>query len=164
MSVVSAFQRPVFFLEQQTGLLAIRFYQRWLSPLKGFSCAYRVHTGHASCSALGYRAVRKYGMFAAIALIKERTYRCGVAYRRYGASHTLLKLQKGECDLGGCDIGGCDLPTMAACDAPCDSSNPIVKNSCDVMRVFGEGCSCDFLSNKKKEDDQYVYIPPNSKF
>jgi len=39
-------------------LAAITGYQTYLSPYKGFCCAYRVHTGRKSCSALGFRAVR----------------------------------------------------------------------------------------------------------
>ncbi len=35
---------------QRLVLWAIEVYQRHLSPRKGFSCAYRCHTGHASCS------------------------------------------------------------------------------------------------------------------
>jgi putative component of membrane protein insertase Oxa1/YidC/SpoIIIJ protein YidD len=43
-------------------LLAIGLYQKYLSPHKGFCCAYRTHTGRAGCSALGFRAVRRYGV------------------------------------------------------------------------------------------------------
>jgi putative component of membrane protein insertase Oxa1/YidC/SpoIIIJ protein YidD len=38
-------------------LAAIRGYQRFLSPLKGFSCALRVFTGDESCSAYGDRVI-----------------------------------------------------------------------------------------------------------
>jgi len=43
-------------------LLAITLYQRHLSPYKGFRCAYALHTGRASCSRLGYRAIRRHGL------------------------------------------------------------------------------------------------------
>ena len=33
-------------------LVAIGAYQRYVSPYKGFCCAYRAHTSRASCSAL----------------------------------------------------------------------------------------------------------------
>ena len=66
-------------------LAVIRLYQRHLSPHKGFHCAYRVHTGRASCSALGYRVVRRHGVFAGLGLIRERTQLCGVAHRRHAA-------------------------------------------------------------------------------
>ncbi|MDQ1813775.1 membrane protein insertion efficiency factor YidD [Massilia sp. CCM 9210] len=44
-------------------LSAIGFYQRHLSPYKGFRCAYCAYTGNASCSALGARAIRRYGVW-----------------------------------------------------------------------------------------------------
>jgi len=30
-------------------LILITAYQRWISPFKGYSCAYRVHAGGKSC-------------------------------------------------------------------------------------------------------------------
>ena len=63
-------------------LAAIRAYQRYISPYKGFSCAYREHTGHASCSTFGFRAVRKFGVFRGLIMQRERTSLCGVAQRR----------------------------------------------------------------------------------
>jgi putative component of membrane protein insertase Oxa1/YidC/SpoIIIJ protein YidD len=38
-------------------LAAIRCYQRRISPHKGFSCALRVATGGAGCSAYGYAVI-----------------------------------------------------------------------------------------------------------
>jgi putative component of membrane protein insertase Oxa1/YidC/SpoIIIJ protein YidD len=40
-------------LAREALLVAIRFYQRHVSPRKGYRCAYRVHTGRCGCSALG---------------------------------------------------------------------------------------------------------------
>ena len=40
----------------------IRIYQKWLSLLKGYCCAYRGHTGRASCSIFSYRAVEWHGI------------------------------------------------------------------------------------------------------
>ena len=106
-------------------LALIRAYQRWVSPRKGFACAYRVHTGRRSCSALGYRAVRRHGVFGGLGLLRERTSRCGEVHRRHAAPRTTrFAGQRGDCDPGcdlGCDGGhggGCDGP----CDGPCDGS------------------------------------------
>ena len=41
-------------------LKSIVWYQRILSPHKGFSCANAHHTGCASCSRLGYRVIRRH--------------------------------------------------------------------------------------------------------
>ena len=56
--------------------LLIASYQRYLSPYKGFCCAYRVHTGRASCSSLGRRAIRAHGLFGGLVLLSERFKRC----------------------------------------------------------------------------------------
>lgn len=55
-------------------LAAIRFYQRKLSPHKGFSCAYAACTGHARCSALGYRAVRRLGVWHGLSVLDRRLH------------------------------------------------------------------------------------------
>jgi uncharacterized protein len=98
---------------------AIRVYQRYVSPYKGFCCAYRTHTGRSSCSQLGYRAVRRFGVFAGLGLTRQRTHLCGVAHRRHRASHPRIpQSQRGACDIG------CDLP----CDLNCDKAGDCSSN------------------------------------
>jgi uncharacterized protein len=137
-------------------LAAIRIYQRYLSPYKGFRCAYREHTGRASCSALGYRAVRRHGVFGGLALIDQRTRRCGVAHRRYAASRcTRLHAQRGVCDIG------CDLPCDVGCDLP---SGRGLSRACDFLSCC-DCAGCDWSDRKRKRsaNEQYVYIPPRSR-
>ncbi len=115
-------------------LWAIRLYQRWISPRKGFRCAYRAYTGHASCSALGYRAIRRFGVAGGITVLNSRLHKCGVAHRRYRPSpHPMLAGQAGfiDCD---CGDGPCE------CDLPCDCG--------------------DEKKNKKKKKDRDVVLPP----
>jgi len=147
---------------RRLALLAIRIYQQYISPHKGFSCAYREHTGRASCSAVGYRAVRRYGFLAGVKLIRSRTHLCGVAHRRHRGQLPIPALhpQRGACDIG------CDLPS---CDLPCDPS-------CDLPSFRGFSAACDFLSccdcgncdwpdwkrKKSRDEEQYVYIPPKA--
>ena len=64
-------------------LPAIQLYKRHLSPYKGFCCAYRSHLGRFSCSTLGFRAIRMYGVIKGIAVLRQRLKRCGVVHRRY---------------------------------------------------------------------------------
>lgn len=139
-------------------LAAIRAYQRHLSPRKGFCCAYRHHTGRASCSTLGYRAVRRHGVLAGLALLRRRLGLCGVAYRRFHVPQETprrpltLARQRGECDLG------CDLP----CDGPDDlPGKRALGRACDCMSYCDCG-SCDWPERKKKKqaDERDVYIPP----
>jgi hypothetical protein len=138
-------------------LVLIRFYQRHISPHKGFRCAYSVHTGCASCSALGYRAVRRHGVVGGIALLGQRTYRCGVAHRRHSEQpRRPLRSQRGDCDLGGCDgPGGCEL------DLP---SGKGAGRLFDCLSC-GDCGSCDWPNGKRKKSDaeKYVHIPPKVK-
>ncbi|GAB3226707.1 hypothetical protein GCM10027447_17180 [Glycomyces halotolerans] len=58
------------------GLRLIAAYRRWLSPRTGVGCRYV-----PSCSGFGYRAVRRYGLWAGGRLALARVLRCrpGVA-------------------------------------------------------------------------------------
>ncbi|WP_373976564.1 membrane protein insertion efficiency factor YidD [Chitinibacter sp. SCUT-21] len=111
---------------RECALLVIRFYQRNLSRHKGFHCAYRVGTGGASCSQLGFRAIRRYGFFAGILLLNQRLKYCGAIHREYYAQPVKpWAYQRGDCDLG--------------CDSPCE---PEALGCCD---------GCDWPSRKKKQ-------------
>lgn len=141
---------------RQILLNSIRIYQKYISPYKGFSCSYREHTGHAGCSALGYRAVRRYGVFSGLALIQQRTHLCGVVHRRqHDPLRRPLHSQRGVCDIG------CDLPCDASCDFP---------NTSSFFKFFnffscGDCASCDRPQRKNKNyaEEKYVYIPPKVK-
>jgi putative component of membrane protein insertase Oxa1/YidC/SpoIIIJ protein YidD len=63
-------------LSAQSADLLIAGYQRYLSPYKGFCCAYREHTGRASCSMLGRRVIRARGLFSGLVLLSKRFRRC----------------------------------------------------------------------------------------
>ncbi|MBQ5946532.1 membrane protein insertion efficiency factor YidD [Massilia sp. ST3] len=118
-------------LAARLALWAIRLYQRHLSPLKGFSCAYRVHRGGAGCSAYGYRAIARHGLFTGLALLDRRLQRCGAAYRAPRARNPVLHHQRGDCDCLSCDLPGND------CDfSPCDGL------SCDWPDRRQRGGAC----------------------
>ena len=129
-------------------------YQSYLSPYKGFRCALRAHTGCASCSALGYRAIRMKGLLKGVAILRERLLVCGIAHRRYGPTQRKPRLsQRGDCDFG-CD----DLPL----DGDCGGGKG--KGSlCDGARCF-DWLGCDWPSKDKKrrkgKDEKYIHIPP----
>ncbi|MBN9421284.1 MAG: hypothetical protein BGO63_00040 [Candidatus Accumulibacter sp. 66-26] len=136
-------------------LAAITAYQRHLSPRKGFCCAYRVHTGRHSCSVLGFRAIRRYGVFAGFAVLQRRLHLCGVAHRRYSPPRRRPhRAQRGDCDFG------CDLP----CDLDCNIPNG---KTCSALGDFLTCCDCagcDGPERKRKKTDreQYVHIPPRT--
>lgn len=100
-------------------LAAIRCYQRFISPYKGFSCALRVATGGASCSAYGHAVIARFGLGRGLGLLRRRFELCGHVHARLRAAppHPRLKYQRGHCDVpchGDClsvdtatDIAGC---------------------------------------------------------
>jgi len=97
-------------------LAAIWLYRRLLSPYKGFDCATRVATGGESCSAYGRRVIARHGAGKGIGLLRRRLAGCGEAHRRTAYANTLLRRQRGDCDVAECV---CD-----SCDVPCDCGNP----------------------------------------
>ncbi|NHQ85244.1 membrane protein insertion efficiency factor YidD [Iodobacter sp. HSC-16F04] len=106
-------------------LLFIRFYKKYISPYKGFCCAYHFHTGRASCSTLGFRAIRRHGAWAGIVILRQRMIRCGQIYHL----HTPLQRRPAIAQRGDCD---CDLPGDISFDDVCDCLNCC--NGCDWPR------------------------------
>ncbi|MBC7499293.1 MAG: membrane protein insertion efficiency factor YidD [Herminiimonas sp.] len=115
-------------------MLGIRFYQRYLSPYKGFFCAYRAHPGRPSFSVLGYRAVRMYGVLAGLGILGQRTYLCGVAHRRFAPPRSpASNSQAGFCDFS-CDLTGdcaCDLADISTAADTCSSVGCCDCRTCD---------------------------------
>lgn len=121
---------------QRLALAAIRAYQRWLSPHKGFVCAFRVHTGRDSCSAYGYRVISRYGVPAGMALLRRRLADCGTQHRLHAPARLPqkgLRQQHGFCDLP-CDVLACDLPCNAA---PLDVACNVAECGCDIAQLWG---------------------------
>ena len=137
---------------KQLALAAIRLYQRHLSPHKGFCCAYRVHTGHASCSSLGYRAIRRFGLWQGLAILHRRLGKCGIAHRR----HSRRSLAPGR------QAGFCDLPCDLSCDQPChfDAGS----SACDVCSNCVPGDCGDWRSrHTNAEEERQVHLPSRQK-
>lgn len=110
-------------------LAAIRFYQRVISPYKGFSCALRAGTGGASCSAYGHAVIARFGLRRGLGLLQRRFELCGHVHARLRAApppHPRLKYQRGFCD--------------APCDLPCDGHGPCVSADAAIDAL---GCVAD---------------------
>lgn len=100
----------------------INLYQRRLSPLKGFSCAYRVARRRESCSQFAKRAISRCGVILGALLLRRRFRKCHVAsnileYERRGKKSSRKAELKRSWDRSGCnpcdvalccDVGGCD--------------------------------------------------------
>lgn len=128
---------------RELALAAIGVYQRYVSPYKGFCCAYRVHTGRAGCSALGARVIRRYGLLAGAVLLRQRLRRCGEVHRQFHPrGQRPLAAQRGDCDLD----------CTPDCDGPCDND----KRGCGLSRLSAaldccDCCSCDWPDRKRKD-------------
>lgn len=127
-------------------LLLIRLYQRHLSPRKGYRCAYRAHTGRASCSALGVRAVRRHGAWRGYALLRRRLDRCGAIHRRHPAARRAHR-----------QAGFCDLP----CELPCDGGD--AAGACDVLSGLGDCGSCGGGREARPERREKIEVRIRSK-
>lgn len=135
-------------------LFMIQLYKRFFSPYKGFRCAYRVNTGRASCSSLGYRAIRLHGAYAGLAILKKRTQRCAVAQHRNATRVRPLAAQRGDCD-----------PGCIPCDLDCDLPSPRFLSQFGNALSCCDCGSCDWSTRKGKTREQkekYVYIPPKA--
>jgi len=104
-------------LPARAALAAIRFYQRFVSPHKGFCCALRAATGGASCSAHGHAMIARFGLRRGLALLERRFALCAHAHRRLREAApprppplARLQRQRGACDLP-CDCDGVDRMT-----------------------------------------------------
>ncbi|MBE3023147.1 membrane protein insertion efficiency factor YidD [Janthinobacterium sp. BJB1] len=123
-------------------LWAIRAYRRYLSPWKGFSCAYRVLTGRDSCSAYGYKVIVRHGLRPGWALLQRRLRACGERHRQHLALHPQARRSpRRQAQAGYCD---CDAPLL---DCACDCA--------DVANML----RCDWPGSKKNRTwlrDEYA--------
>jgi len=105
-------------------ILLIRFYQRFISPYKGFRCAHAaLHKGD-SCSGAVVSIIEEEGMVRGFGKIKARFRDCNLAYMQ-------LLEEQGEtgrkrkwydnCDCG-CDVFSCIPHKSCDLDLPCDCS------------------------------------------
>ena len=124
-------------------LFGIGAYQRYVSPRKGFCCAYRAWTGRRSCSVFGYRAIRRYGVWAGIAILRRRFARCADALQALRTLPSGIDRQRGFCDVS------CDLP----CDVPwdCLGNGLDALDCCDVFDAWRE--------RKKSDEPVMVELP-----
>ena len=97
-------------------LAAIRGYQRWISPHKGFCCALRALTGADSCSAYGYQVIARFGLHRGLGLLRRRLELCGYVHRTSAARHPAPAVRN---PWRHKEQGHCDAP----CDSSCDSSD-----------------------------------------
>ncbi|MEM7472665.1 MAG: membrane protein insertion efficiency factor YidD [Pseudomonadota bacterium] len=151
----------------KTALGAIWVYQQYISPHKGFRCAYAVHHGGTGCSGYAKGAIKDHGLWRAIPFIRQRLRDCKTAYEEIKAScscrsEPLNEDERAElerrrrdgksgrgCDCGsgcvpmpmGCGGTGASTTASKGCDVnPCDGD--VGFGGCDCASCDCGGCSC----------------------
>jgi len=71
----------------KTSTIMIEFYQKYISPYKGYKCSHALVYGGCSCSNYGKYIIQEKGFYHGIILLKERFRKCSEAY-------TLIKYEK----------------------------------------------------------------------
>lgn len=110
-------------------LFGIECYQMYISPRKGYRCAYAVEYGGPGCSGAIKEIIQKNGIFKGKPLIQERFQNCREANKKRKKNYLA---NVGDC-INPCD---CDLPSATSCEVPsCDCE----ASSCEVS-----SCDCSF--------------------
>jgi len=130
---------------KQLILKLIVLYRKYLSPHKGFRCAYGVLHGGNSCSTEIYKIIDKNGFLVGFPLARLQLKKCGAAYRVLSSAKVSSEKGSSEKDKGSrknkkpkkkkdkdscCDLpcygggggGGKGGGVDADCDVPCDCS------------------------------------------
>lgn len=128
-------------------LVAIRAYQRYLSPYKGFVCSYRLHTGRDSCSAYGYRVIARHGLRRGLGLLARRMGECGEQHRLHAPQRRSIAHAHAQTGLRH-QAGYCDLP----CDLPCDlddgkAAGRAAWRAAGCACEMAPDCSCDLVDH-----------------
>ena len=125
--------------------LVIKLYQRYISPYKGFACAYRILHQEQSCSGYFYTCISEQNFSSACMLLQQRLIDCQQAheilktkagYQHQGKSKRRRKQTSGcadnnngfncidlidlsdlfiTCDFVDCDLADCDFD-LGGCD------------------------------------------------
>lgn len=126
----------------RAALLGIHAYQRWLSPRKGYRCAYSVLHGGTGCSGYAKAAIRERGLLAAIPLVRARFADCRTAFSEIrGEAKPKRKRTRWwhYTDPTGC----CDCaPSVQACRFG-GKSGAKDTGFCDSNPCDGNGCDCN---------------------
>jgi uncharacterized protein len=133
----------------------IIFYQKVISPRKGYRCAYRAHTGSASCSTFGYRAIERHGIGIGFALLQRRFKKCSLEHHKVSSDWPKRKNLRVR---RRAQSGYCDLPTF-----DCDFADSFPSaDACDVADCATGPCDFDFCRRKKPQGKGSVATDPDA--
>jgi putative component of membrane protein insertase Oxa1/YidC/SpoIIIJ protein YidD len=101
----------------------ITFYQRYISPRKGFRCAHAALHHGDSCSGAVKRIIREEGVFRGYGKIRQRFRECKLAYAQISKEKERKRKESKydgwDC---GCDVLSCIPHKGCDLDMPCDCS------------------------------------------
>ncbi|VAW70657.1 hypothetical protein MNBD_GAMMA09-3635 [hydrothermal vent metagenome] len=122
-------------------LLLIRLYQKYLSPRKGYCCAYGVLYQNGSCSERVSSIIQKHGLITGWSKIKNQFILCTEAYEKIRRldKYKRNKKSKDEFKFDCCDPSSCEVINCI----------PIPKNICKAGGSIVDAgsnlpCDCSF--------------------
>ncbi|RLA84354.1 MAG: hypothetical protein DRG78_01690 [Epsilonproteobacteria bacterium] len=102
----------------KTSIFFIEIYQKYLSPHKGYCCAYRVYHSDVSCSDYAKNTISHNGFFKSLSKIKERFKDCKKASNYIQNEYKDSSKKKNEVQPGKfeeCGRCGSDACSATAC-------------------------------------------------
>lgn len=132
-------------------ILLIGFYQRFISPYKGFRCAHAVYHSGPSCSSAVKTIISQYGLIKGLPAIRKRFAECRQAYCLILAEQSENKSKKGKKKSGKCKQQLKEHCGLDCLPDPCDalsfcSRGDSQDSGCDVNPCDSSPCDvgpCD---------------------
>lgn len=122
-------------------LQCIVFYQKWISPYKGFCCAYKHRTGGHSCSQYALKVVRRFGVWGLIRGLPEQFDRCHHAYLELQKDQEEEEKKKKDSSWCDCMPTDCGVPTKS-CSTGDSGASSCDAISCDSLPCDATPCDC----------------------
>ena len=128
---------------------AIGVYQRYVSPRKGYCCAWGAHTGKTTCSAWGRRVMGRYGLVRGWALLMRQFRRCHGAAQALSAAQSLAMAETPPAAPGAADL-------LHGNDGQGEKPNdPVVNEPCPL---WSKGAAVWWLRNRKLESALCCFV------
>jgi len=92
----------------------IIFYQKYISPHKGYCCAYRAYSGKNSCSEFAKVTIQENGFIKAILSIKKQFLKCKIAFKEIEKEKKQKDMKDNTanfCVIDGCTSASCEVLT-----------------------------------------------------
>jgi putative component of membrane protein insertase Oxa1/YidC/SpoIIIJ protein YidD len=117
-------------LQALLAIKSIQYYQKYISPRKGYFCAYRVLHNELSCSNFCINEIERNGIFMGIRNTIDRLKACKIASSKLKEKRTNLKEKVGNSAKGNSD----ECKNLDTCD------------KLMFVELVGEAACCIFTS------------------